>query len=108
MNKVRLDVDQLRVETFDTQPARTGRGTVQANFDGAVGEIGANIPPPTDPNRDCKPIPISTICPPETWAATCPATCRQTCPDTCGALCTYGCTEVYSDCRFTGDPVCCV
>ncbi len=97
MNKVRLNLDQLQVDSFDTQPVGPGRGTV----------VGANIPPPTDPNRDCKPIPISTICPPQTFDFTCPATCPRTCPDTCSPLCTYGCTEAISECRFTGEPVCC-
>ncbi|HEU4562873.1 MAG TPA: hypothetical protein VFS20_33895 [Longimicrobium sp.] len=98
MNKVRLNLDQLQVETFDMHPVRSGRGTV----------LGANIPPPTDPNRECKPIPISAICPPQTIAVTCPASCPETCPHTCGILCTAGCTETLSDCRFTGEPVCCV
>jgi hypothetical protein len=108
MNKVRLNLEQLQVESFDTQPSYTPRGTVRGNFDEAVNEFEANIPPPTDPNRDCKPLPISTICPPQTLVMTCPATCPGTCPNTCGILCTAGCTEVLSDCRFTGEPVCCV
>jgi hypothetical protein len=82
MNKVKLNFDQLQVETFETLPVRSDRGTV----------LGANIPPPTNPNRDCKPIPISTFCPPETMAVTCPASCPETCPHTCGILCTAGCT----------------
>ena len=111
MAKVRLNLDQLQVESFDTLGVRPARGTVRGNLDAIGGDFEANIPPPTDPLRDCKRPPLSTICP-VSVVITCPDTCPNTCPFTCDinctALCTYGCTEVYSECRFTGDPVCCV
>jgi hypothetical protein len=115
MAKMRLNLDQLQVESFDIEPVRAARGTVRGNVvDLAAGEFEAAITtPPTNPKIDCAPIstvcpPASTVCPPPTWLPTCPNTCAQTCPETCSPLCTYGCTESLSDCRFTGDPVCCV
>jgi hypothetical protein len=105
MRKVRLDLDQLQVDSFDTQPAGPGWGTVRANIEGDGGDYEAIVTPPTKPSLDC--CPISAGCP-VSLGLTCPATCPRTCPDTCGILCTAGCTEAWSECLFTGDPVCCV
>jgi hypothetical protein len=106
MNKVRLNLEQLQVESFDTHPARLARGTVRGNFDDDLGGAEAIVTPPTKPSLDC--CPLSAGCPPlDTILASCPATCPATCPNTCDLLCTYGCTEELSVCRFTGDPICC-
>jgi len=101
MSKVRLDIDQLEVQSFHTQEIARERGTVHANAE-------ARDLTRTNKELDC--APISSICPASMFG-TCDDTCPNTCIATCGnctALCSIGCTESLSDCRFTGDPVCCV
>jgi hypothetical protein len=104
MSKVRLEIGQLEVQSFETLPVRPGRGTVHGN----AYEVALDL---TRTNKELDCAPLSRGCP-VTVLATCPDTCQNTCLDTCDinctALCSIGCTESLSDCRFTGDPVCCV
>jgi hypothetical protein len=81
MHKLKLDLDQLNVESFDTDaPGITRRGTVRAH---------------------------SQICTPTAGEYTCVNTC-ETCDNTCGscgATCFAGCTgySCYGSCV---DPSC--
>jgi hypothetical protein len=80
MRKIRLELDALRVETFDTGAGTWDRGTVHGR----------------NPTFDCGPYP-----PPEDSVYVCPvptaaATCNQfTCAYTCGYTCSCGCTRTY-------------
>jgi hypothetical protein len=75
MNKLKLDLDQLTVESFDTDASGIARrGTVRAHsvFCG--------------PTEVCIPTQGELTC-----GNTC-ETCNGTCPDTCAASCGGGCT----------------
>jgi hypothetical protein len=77
MRKLKLELDGLAVESFDTLPGRdTRRGTVEAFI--------------TGPNTTCFEYN-------ETYAPTCAATCAScagdTCAFTCGATCNYTCDD---------------
>ncbi|HEX6372209.1 MAG TPA: hypothetical protein VF006_25045 [Longimicrobium sp.] len=73
MQKVRLDLDELEVQSFTTTgPERPQRGTVQGNEDDCTCQCC-----PTDPA-------LNTC-----WAS-CPDTCWATCGDTCGDSCGCG------------------
>jgi len=78
MRKIRLELDALRVETFDTGAGTWNRGTVHGRND--TFEIGCGeLPPPED---------SVNVCP--TGAATCS---QFTCAYTCG--CGGGGTRTY-------------
>lgn len=71
MKKIKLDLDDLKVESFDTQPQDASDGEV----------FGYQCP--TYPG-----------CP--TCDATCPSTCPNTCPNTCFNTCSgVGCGETF-------------
>lgn len=89
MSKLRLKLDHLRVESFDTLPAPRGRGTVlghSAFGDAALNPIGAG---------DAEIGNLTTITPAVTQWQTCPNTCGDTCqscasaciPTACGTTC---------------------
>jgi hypothetical protein len=48
MAKMKLDVDALRVESFDTAASASGRGTVHARSDEESGDCDAAAIPTTD------------------------------------------------------------
>jgi hypothetical protein len=89
MNKLRLVLDDLRVDTFSTSGARNGEeGTVR----------GYNVT--YGPSYDEPCIPDYTDgCPPYTQAYTC-ATCAYSCNGTCG----YTCYTCWNTCAATCDP----
>lgn len=67
MQKVRLELDELQVQSFTTTgPDASQRGTVRGNDDDCTCQCC-----PTDPALN-------------TCAATCPNTCWDTCGDSCG------------------------
>ncbi|HEX8697113.1 MAG TPA: hypothetical protein VF746_32135 [Longimicrobium sp.] len=94
MRKFRLDVEDLRVDTFATtpEPAR-GAGTVDAF---ATGQVGTCFDP------SCRP----RLCPQETVEATCPATCYNTCPNTCANTCDD--PTCANTCAYTCDDATCI
>ena len=105
MPKLKLEIDALRVESFDTYPAAGGRGTVEGRIDAIGGEVIAV--PRTDDARACLDSWINTCvtarisdCPGETCGnqATCLESCEGT---TCITLCA-GFT-----CPTGANPVCC-
>lgn len=82
MRKIRLDVDALRVESFDTGAGWPARGTVHGRHH--TWEAGCGEPPPEDSIFVC-PAPTAAL----TCANTC-GTCDVTCGSTCGCGGTYG------------------
>jgi hypothetical protein len=104
MRKLRLDVDALVVESFDTDAAAAAFGTVRGNADADVWKTSPNtcepietctcgeacVPPPP-PSNTCPP-PSNTCPPPWSYNDTCcmatygPCTCEpiETC--SCGAV----------------------
>jgi hypothetical protein len=73
MRKLRLDLDQLTVDSFDTVTAKSERGTV-------VGE-------------QCTCYTQCDTCP---GCPTCNASCNGTCDQTCGDSCWGSCPPDYS------------
>jgi len=75
MGKIRLDIDELTVDTFSVLPERVGGdGTVQGHgFENQVGYDSVNNP---SCFGSCGTCPGGVTC-------TCPATCVQTCNRTC-------------------------
>lgn len=81
MQKRKLDIDHLEVESFATEPVSGARGTVQAHITG-----------PTNCNPD-----------------TCDLTARRTC-DTCNT-CNYSCwdtCDIEATCAMSCNPTCVV
>lgn len=101
MRKIRLELDALQVDTFDTGAGTWSRGTVQGRHH--TFEYGCGEPPPDD---------SLDVCPVPTAAATCNQfTCAYTCGDTCncGGTRTYGgwtctCPDVAPDTGFIECP----
>jgi hypothetical protein len=110
MAKLKLDIDMLRVESFETQTAARGRGTVE----GHVLEPGLVIGEPVPATNDVKLCLDSWIntcvtarlseCPGETCnQITCGASCQQTCETCYGPTCVTACLPTC----FSGGEVCC-
>jgi hypothetical protein len=84
MNKLKLELDDLAVESFDTTCGNNDRGTV-------VGE-----------QQLCT-CPTACTCPGcPTCDATCPDTCVHTCADTCGGLSYCYCVSQWETCPVRG------
>src|SRR5687768_8312180 len=81
MRKIRLELDALQVETFDTGAGTWNRGTVHGRHH--TFEIGCGEQPPED---------SINVCPVPTAAQTCN---QFTCDYTCGYTCSCGCTRTY-------------
>ncbi len=99
MSKLKLELDALRVESFETAPAGRGAGTVHGNQ--LETEISDIVIVGTDIRVDCG----SWIdrCPSGT--GTCEDTCNESCWGTCGSTCDeYACQTVYPNCP--SGPVC--
>lgn len=79
MKKIRLEMDALRVESFDTGAGRSARGTVHARQ--TRDAYCPELPPPDD---------SINVCPPPTGAPSCAGTCGSTCGSTCGCAQTFG------------------
>jgi hypothetical protein len=86
MRKIRLELDTLRVETFDTGAGTLNRGTVHGRNHTFEIDCGEN-PPPED---------SVFVCP------TAEATCNQsTCGYTCDHTCSCGCPGTYGGWTYT-------
>ncbi|MFL5385300.1 MAG: pinensin family lanthipeptide [Longimicrobiaceae bacterium] len=112
MGKLRLDLDQLHVESFATDERERERGTVKGNAelaDGAIAYPGGTF------NQTC----MIDFCK-DSWMSgclTCAGTCDNTCPNTCqtcntcfggdscigGATCMTGCLATCP----SGGEICC-
>ena len=84
MRKVILDVDALRVESFDTSPdgLRDGRGTVH----GRVDLVGGVVVEPASQQCGSYPNCPSPLCV-DTPLASCDGSCRWTCGASCNGTC---------------------
>ena len=80
MNKLKLNLDALQVETFHTRELETVRGTVGGHY-----------------------VPKETVSCEGSCAATCAGSCVYTCAGTCGASCQHSCAFT---CESCGDPTC--
>lgn len=85
MNKMKLDLDALRVETFDTDGAAAGVGTVLAHYK----------VPPAEPATIDPCVPYSQSCG-ISCNGSCVATCQASCFDTCAghATCYQSCSPL--------------
>ena len=91
MPKLKLEVDALRVESFDTHPAAGGRGTVEG-LSLVVGEGGNVAVPMTDDVKGCL----------DSWINTCVTARISECP---GATCDF--TRCGATCPTGDNPICC-
>jgi hypothetical protein len=84
MKKLRLELDELRVDTFSTSGATSGEGgTVR----------GYNVTRGPSYDEPCEPIgpDYTEGCPPHTQGATCAASCYGTCYNSCYGSCYNTC-----------------
>jgi len=116
MGKLRLDLDQLRVESFATDERERERGTVKGNAELGDGVLQPGVAMPAGTfNQTC----MIDFCK-DSWMSgcfTCAGTCDNTCPNTCqtcntcfggdscigGATCMTGCMATCP----SGGEVCC-
>lgn len=106
MAKLKLQIDALRVESFDTTAiADAHAGTVRAHGDAVEEEVAITTPQSRDPScfETCK---ISCW---GTCYASCGGTCEVSCDGRCTQLCSYGCSDgcTRATCP-SGIPDCCV
>ena len=110
MRKLRLDVEQLTVETFEvTRAAERERGTVR-------GHLTNNVI--TCDNTDCNQntcLDTCATCPNTCWYScgdTCPGTCPNTCAQSCNGTCydpsCVNCNDTWNDptCEASCDGTC--
>ena len=82
MRKFRLDIEELTVESFATDSAASGMGTVQAHaLIDANGDMVAITAPPPPASVDCSANPY-TQC--QSCYLSCIDTCNQPTCDSCG------------------------
>jgi hypothetical protein len=111
MLKLKLEIDALRVESFETHPAAYARGTVEGRVI-AQGEVIGTVVPVTNDVKQCLDSWINTCvtakisdCPGETCGdkLTCGASCQATCETCYGPTCVTACLGTC----LSGGPVCC-
>lgn len=107
MPKLKLEIDALRVESFDTYPALRARGTV-AGHGVEAGEVITSPVPATNDVKLCLDSWINTCvtakisdCPGD--KLTCGASCQNTCETCFGPTCVTACLGTC----LSGGPVCC-
>lgn len=106
MRKMKLEIEALQVESFDTSaPARREPGTVRAHADGVDDHVAITTPQTQGPS-------CLATCKISCWGsclASCLGTCEVSCDARCTELCSYGCSD---GCTFrtcpSGGEVCCV
>jgi len=107
MRKMKLEMEALRVESFDTTAAaHRDPGTVRAHAD-AEGDELVVITTPQSRDPSC-----FETCKISCWGsclASCLGTCEVSCDGRCTELCSYGCSDgcTYRTCPSGGE-VCCV
>jgi len=110
MPKLKLEIDALRVESFETHPAARAQGTVEGHAL-APGEVIVMPAPDTNDVKLCLDSWINTCvtariseCPGETCnQLTCGASCQATCETCFGPTCVTACLGTCP----SGGPVCC-
>ena len=90
MRKLRLDIDQLVVDSFDTNEAQPGPGTVRAAQDEAA-ITGWSW--------------LCGTCDGNTCGSTCENTCAETCPFSCAGPNPTACNSRYCHDRPTTEPI---
>lgn len=98
MKKLRLELDALRVESFDTAGGAGGRGTVQ----------GHNVTYGESWDWPCEPVDSDYTADPaqcQTQAYTCAASCNGTC-HSCNGTCHSCYATCYGSCQRTCDNSC--
>ena len=105
MRKLRLEIDALRVESFDTSAPAAGAGTVRAHADAVVGDFEAITTPQTQQASCIDTCKLSCF---GTCLASCGGSCWLSCDANCTDLCSLGCSDgcTVSTC-LSGAPVCC-
>ena len=90
MIRLKLDLNDLLVESFDTSPKAKQRGTVFGqNHCTCISDCSCPGCPTCDPS----------FC--DTGCATCPGTCEETCDGrSCWDTCGPGCNNVTESCRI--------
>jgi len=88
MKKLKLNLDEIKVESFQTVQALINKGTVLGNDEWTV-----TCPPDTEAGCATEAATCPNTCV-NTCAATCPNTCIATCVASCNGTCdgTCGCT----------------
>ncbi len=100
MRKVRMVLEDLSVESFDTTPREPGgRGTVHGQ--GIVGAIGEPVPY-SAPQCGSYPNCPSPLCV-DTPLASCDGSCAYTCGDSCNGTCNscVSCNSCADTCQAT-------
>jgi hypothetical protein len=98
MKKLRLQLDDLRIDSFETTAAEKPRGTVFGEQCTCWTQCGQNT---------CPGCPTCDASCNGTCAASCANTCAYTCDDascagTCGETCDYSCGDTcFVSCRMT-------
>ncbi|HEX8695609.1 MAG TPA: hypothetical protein VF746_24560 [Longimicrobium sp.] len=105
MPKLKLDLNALEVESFDTTLMPRRAGTVRGHYDAAAGEPVAETDWETCWGT-CEGG--ETCCTPgcDTNEDSCWGTCEISCYGSCVHTCESNCTKNYTVCP-TGFPVCC-
>jgi len=110
MRKLRLDLEQLQVESFATDPREREGGTVRGNAE--LGNLAGDVANPGTLQQTC----MIDFCK-DSWMSgclTCADTCYNTCPNSCntclGQETCYGAATCITLCLRTcpsGGDVCC-
>ena len=103
MRKLKLEIDALRVESFDTAGGRVDPGTVRAHGD-AVDEAYVITDPRTQQLSCFDSCKISCVTCLVSCFGSCEFSCDPKCTDLCSLACSDGCTV--GTC-LSGAPVCC-
>ncbi len=105
MRKLKLEIDALRVESFDTSTAVVDTGTVRAHGDAVAVEYEAITTPQTQQASCFDTCKISCF---GTCLASCGGSCMASCDGNCTNLCSLGCSDgCTARTCLSGAPVCC-
>ena len=106
MRKLKLAIDALRVESFDTSAIAVDAGTVRAHADAMAEEFEAAITTPQTQQPSC--IGTCKISCLGTCLVSCGGSCEVSCNFDCTDLCSLGCSDgcTVRTC-LSGAPVCC-
>jgi hypothetical protein len=98
MKKLKLDLDQLHVESFDTRAQERTRGTVAGHVPLSYDTNCYNCDPSLDYTCDSCDVSCAGSC-----VDTCADTCANTCPATCQYSCNGTCASCVDTCAYTCD-----
>lgn len=105
MQKLKLEIDALRVESFDTSTAAMDTGTVRAHGDAMEEDFVAITTPQTQQASCIGTCKISCL---GTCLVSCAGSCIPSCNFDCTDLCSLGCSDgCTARTCLSGAPVCC-